>query len=388
MNKIKVLWLASWYPNKENPSIGDFIQRQAVATAPLVEIKVLCFVASSSVDKTEIDSITHHSSLKEIIVYYPNAEGKYLYRIRKKYNYFKAVSSGLKEAHNQGWRPDILHLHILFPLAWVALFDQRWSRLPLIVSEHASHYALKNLPLSAITRAFGKATLQVAKAVVVVSQSLVESMKMKGFFGNFVIIPNVVELTSVPKSINRTGIFKWVHASTLAPEIKNIDGLLRVIKELVDNGYNVHLTLLGGSEVSQQLYTKEVHRLGLEAVVRLESELSHKEALAMMAQHDAMVHFSNYETFGLSVLEALRLGLPVITTDTGVAGDWIDERSGVIVPVKDEQALYKGMIKIMNNYTDYDTEHLAKRMDNTLNAEAIGKAIYDLYAETMKSCSK
>lgn len=380
--------MASWYPNSEYPAIGDFIQRQATASALLVDIKVLCFVASGSVQNIEINHTTHKSSLEEVIVYYPDADSKPLSAIRKKYYYLRAVISGLKKVHTLGWRPDILHLYILFPQAWLALLYHRWYRTPLIVSEQATHYSLGSLHLSRLSKAIGRAVTSISKRVVVVCKSLGDSMQDAGYKGTFSIISNVVDFGSIQRKFEskfRQGeTFRWIHASTLITGHKNVEGLLRVIKRLLEAKHSIQLTLLGGSKRLNQFYMEEARLLGLEEVVIFLDEVPHKEALTKVAQYDAMVHFSNCETFGLSVLEALRLGIPVIATDTGVFDHWIDERSGVIVPVKDEQALYEGMIKMMNNYAQYDTAHIAERMDHELSTQAIGKSIHELYVEILE----
>ena len=38
---MKVLWLASWYPDEYEPTNGDFVQRHAKAVSQLMHIDVI-----------------------------------------------------------------------------------------------------------------------------------------------------------------------------------------------------------------------------------------------------------------------------------------------------------------------------------------------------------
>lgn len=59
---------------------------------------------------------------------------------------------------------------------------------------------------------------------------------------------------------------------------------------------------------------------------------------------------SNYEGWGLVVIEAAHYGLPIIMTDVGCAGEVIkDGKSGIVIPIKNREALEKAMIKLIEN---------------------------------------
>lgn len=66
----------------------------------------------------------------------------------------------------------------------------------------------------------------------------------------------------------------------------------------------------------------------------------HAEILAEMAAHDVFVFPSLFEGFGLVLLEALAMGLPVITTPHTAGPDLIHEGvEGFIVPIRDSAAI-------------------------------------------------
>ena len=66
---------------------------------------------------------------------------------------------------------------------------------------------------------------------------------------------------------------------------------------------------------------------------------------------------SNYEGYGLSVLEAAIAGLLIVMTDVGIAGEVIkDEESGIVVPVGERAKLAEAILRLRRE------EKLRKRL--------------------------
>ena len=62
---------------------------------------------------------------------------------------------------------------------------------------------------------------------------------------------------------------------------------------------------------------------------------------------DLFVSPSNYEGWGRAVIEAMAVGLPVVMTDTGLAGEVVKNgENGIVVPVGDAQAFFQAMKRL------------------------------------------
>jgi alpha-maltose-1-phosphate synthase len=73
----------------------------------------------------------------------------------------------------------------------------------------------------------------------------------------------------------------------------------------------------------------------------------HRETLALIREHHAMVFPSLCEGFGLVILEAMAQGVPVITTTNTGGPDVIDDGiDGFIVPIRDPEAIAERLVRL------------------------------------------
>jgi alpha-1,6-mannosyltransferase len=122
------------------------------------------------------------------------------------------------------------------------------------------------------------------------------------------------------------GSTRLVYAGRLSPE-KNPGAVIEAVKLLVHNGTDVHLDVYGTGGALPSLRRAAA---GLPVVfhgfVAGRAELADRLAAA-----DVAFAPSAAETFGLAVLEALACGTPVVTADTGGAGELLGAGAGVAV---------------------------------------------------------
>jgi CDP-glycerol glycerophosphotransferase (TagB/SpsB family)/glycosyltransferase involved in cell wall biosynthesis len=124
------------------------------------------------------------------------------------------------------------------------------------------------------------------------------------------------------------GTTTFVTVGRLSPE-KNQARLIRAFDRLHKENPNVRLVILGDGVLEDELRAL-VHELGLGDAVVMPGFLTNP--YAVMAKCDCFVLSSDYEGQPMVLLEALVLGLPVVTTEFGSVRGALPEGYGEIVP--------------------------------------------------------
>jgi alpha-1,6-mannosyltransferase len=92
----------------------------------------------------------------------------------------------------------------------------------------------------------------------------------------------------------------------------------------------------------------QARALGVEADVRMPGFTRAREALASaLASADAMLHACPFETFGLSVAEALSAGLPVVVPSAGGAGELAHPSCSETFPPGDAGACARAVLTLL-----------------------------------------
>jgi glycosyltransferase involved in cell wall biosynthesis len=112
-------------------------------------------------------------------------------------------------------------------------------------------------------------------------------------------------------------------AGKISPR-KNVQGVIRALK-LVQDKIDHHLVLVGGAGWETEAVLRDLDDGTLRNRVHLLDYVTDEQLCALYRRASLYVHPSLYEGFGLTVLEAMASGVPVITSDTSslpeVAGD-------------------------------------------------------------------
>ncbi len=147
-------------------------------------------------------------------------------------------------------------------------------------------------------------------------------------------IPNFSRLA--PRSAEQVPGSPRLVAAGRFVQKKGFDVLLRAFARLREDHRPLELTLIGdGPErVALEALTRQ---LGLQAHVHFAGWTS--EVAPGLAQATLFVLPSRDEPFGIVVLEAMALGVPIVATRTAGPSEMLDERCAWLVAIEDEVAL-------------------------------------------------
>lgn len=146
------------------------------------------------------------------------------------------------------------------------------------------------------------------------------------------------------KSINKN-ILSFVAVGRLI-EIKGFERLINIFYKIKKLGYHFELNIIGDGELKSALQEK-IDSFQLHNEVRL---LGFKSNPYPYIKHaDVLVCSSFQEGFGMVLVEALTLNVPVISTDCGGMNEIIDSGNNGIICENSEEKLFETILKICQN---------------------------------------
>lgn len=190
-----------------------------------------------------------------------------------------------------------------------------------------------------------------SKAMVNVAPSgyLLDIFKQHGFL-NLSYIPNTVELANYP-FLRRDSVrpkMLWVRAiSPIYNPIMALDVFESVRKEFPD----AELCLVGPNK-QNHWPDVEAHAKAKALPVRMTGRLSKPDWIALSKEFDIFLNTTHFDNMPVSVVEALALGLPVVTTNVGGLPYLVkDGESALLVNDDDRAAMVDAIRKLVADPT-------------------------------------
>jgi alpha-1,6-mannosyltransferase len=188
-------------------------------------------------------------------------------------------------------------------------------------------------------------------------------------------VPLGVDLTTFrpTASLPDNEAARLVYAGRLSPE-KNPGAVIEAVKLLVRNGTTVNLDVYGTGSALPAL-----RRAATALPVTFHGHVSGRARLATaLAGADVAFAPSAAETFGLSVLEALACGTPVVAANTGGAGELLAPGAGVAVAATPE-GIAHGVFEVIS-WPVADRRAAARRQAERFPWSATVEQMLDLHA--------
>ncbi|WP_033193908.1 glycosyltransferase [Methylomonas sp. MK1] len=105
-----------------------------------------------------------------------------------------------------------------------------------------------------------------------------------------------------------------------------------------------------GAEVYTKKIKRKIELLNLAPSVKLIGWWPEDNIYDLLAGVDVLVVSSEQESFGLTIIEALAMETPVVSTRCGGPEEVIvDRQTGLLVPLKDPESMAKAIIKLLQN---------------------------------------
>jgi len=398
---MNILHLLSWFPRPDDPTLGNFCVRMIDALPEDCHSVILSVCDGKDMTKSfEVKEIpgAHHTHV-QIYIRPPKVNAIRKLKMLQMYQY------GLKYIKKRFFEPDLIHLHVTYPLGQVALLWKKLFGYRYVLTEHWTIYQPQNkdVLVGKMKRKIVKIANN-AELIMPVSLDLQRCMEGHGVKNRFKVIYNLVNTDMFklrePPCIdsNRTtsarndmqGSIKndmhdWkkhiLHISTLRDEAKNFSGILRVIERLRQQRDDFELHVIHDYDAPEfKAFVKEHH---LEDCIVFHGKKTSAEVAQAYQDADFFVLFSNFENLPCVIVEAFASGVPVLSTAVGGIAEIVNNERGILIPQGDEDALLKGMNAMLDHFNEYDRKAIRDYAIKTFAAQNIGQQIFEEYNKVL-----
>jgi glycosyltransferase involved in cell wall biosynthesis len=277
---------------------------------------------------------------------------------------------------------DIVHVHHPFISGTLAQRYCTPRNIPIVFTNHTRYdlFTQAYIPFlpktieGAILKAYLSRFYRACDLVIIPSESMHQVLvKQFGLDSPVILIPNGVDLTAFcgdSKPVARQ-IFGYanddvvsVFVGRLAPE-KNLSFLLQSFHDVAMTNLHVRLLLVGDGPERKKLET-QAKRLDLGSKVIFTGIVPYSEVPRYLAASDLFITPSITESFGLSTVEAMATGLPVLGINSPGTVDLIEDGITGLISA-DDLAIFTAKFMLLSTHPDLRREMGKKAIQASKN---------------------
>ncbi len=376
---MNILHLLSWFPRPDDPTLGNFCVRMIDALPEDCHSVILSVCDGKDMTQSfEVKEIpgAHHTHV-QIYIRPPKVNAIRKLKMLRMYQY------GLNYIKKHFFEPDLIHLHVTYPLGQVALLWKKLFGYKYVLTEHWTIYQPQNKDV--LVGKLKKKIVKIAnnaELIMPVSLDLQRCMEGHGVKNRFKVIYNLVNTDVFRLGEAQTENKKHIlHISTLRDEAKNFSGILRTIERLRQQRNDFELHVIHDYDAPEfKAFVKE-HNLS--DCVIFHGKKTSAEVAQAYQDADFFVLFSNFENLPCVIVEAFASGVPVLSTAVGGIAEIVNNERGILIPQGDEDALLNGMNAMLDHCHEYDRPAIRDYAIKTFAAQNIGRQIFEEYNKVL-----
>jgi len=252
------------------------------------------------------------------------------------------------------YKHDIVSAQDPFEMGFISWLLAKKYKLKLQIQIHGDYfgslYWRNESLLNGLRYYLGKFLIKKADSIRVVSSRTKESLIKLGLAPEKIItVPiysSIGNKNLIIRNKRKDNKFVFLTAGRLV-NVKNIDLQIGAMKEVIKIYPEAELWVAGDGPERKKLENQS-KKLKIEKNIKFLGWQDNLEEF--YEQADAFLLTSNYEGWGMVVVEVASFRLPIIMTDVGCASEIIkDGESGIIIEVGDKKALITAMMKLIQD---------------------------------------
>lgn len=273
------------------------------------------------------------------------------------------------------YKPDVIHAHDMKAGFTVA---RACGKIPMISHIHNNAFNSRGISLKSLAYYYAA---KKAKKIIWVSKSSFEGYAFhKAFQEKSIVLYNVIdqnELFQRMKEDQRNYDYDVVYVGRITYQ-KNPQRLLNVVRLACDKMPNLKVAIVGTGELDDEIKSlcKDLHLEGNVSFLGFQSN-----PLKMLYDSKVMIMTSRWEGTPMVALEAMALGVPIISTPTDGMNELIENGvNGYLAD--DDTALSDKIVKIVSDTVirEYLRKNQLSKSAEVNNVENYKKILADLYA--------
>ena len=350
----KILIIPSWYPTADNEIVGSFFKEQIVLLFKHgIDLRVV-YISEKTV--SPLAYYLKYGFKKKLDLFPIQQDPFYLegrLTIRKKLKSrlkIKAFTTAYQKAFAKitadGWSPDIIHAFSTQNAGIIASKLHQKTGIPYYISEHNPIFFQSR-------KGFEKKAFENAQKTSVVSFHLLRHLLIQEIDANPVTIWNLVDEDTF--QIDRKASQNPFTITTVSypQKIKDMETFFKAIaafSRLCDEPFKV--IVVGNDNFADR---NNATTTAIESLAKTQNAhqyctflpyVARENMVQLLNQTDVFVSSSISETFGLAAREAMLCGVPVISTKNGGIEDTLTSDNGLLVNLRDWNAIAKNILKI------------------------------------------
>jgi len=370
---MKILILTNNFPNQNhygNTFVKSLVDRIAkvydkvyvISAVPYFPRWAKVFLNNSNKPSYDFKNYCYEN----VEVYYPKFFTLPLESFRKKSG-DNAAKSVIKCITQNNIEYDIIHSHFAWISGYIGMKLKEKSGKRHVLTAHGFDVYL--LPFknefwkNQMRKVYGS-----ADSLITVSNSNAEKLKELGYDSK--VIPNAFsEKFEEPKKI-------ILNIGNLV-KIKNQINLINAANILKDKRTDFLIYVIGGGPEYKRL-DKRINELRLNEYVKLTGPKANDEVAALLNKSDLLVISSYSESFGVTAIESLACGVPVVATINGGSEELIlQNENGLLIKNPED---YEAMAKAIDTALNINWDKLKIKMySHRFNAKVVVKEILKEY---------
>lgn len=358
-----ILILASYYPSREKPITGIFIEKQAKALRKAghqvgVLVTPRINVTAEQLRHDGLGSLratTREAYFPDFPVYrmhwgwFPRVVPPLLTLLLK-----SAGERAFEQYMREQGKPDVIHAHNIFYGAYLAAHLKRKYGVPVVLTEHSSSF-LEGLVIFPGQKQVAADTLRRVDARFVVGSSLIDALHAYAPDVPIEVLGNVIDTDFfTPGDPIPSAPFIFTVIAQLKERRKGFEVLIAAFAQAF-KGQNVILNIRGDGALKPEI-EGYIAQAGIGEHVKFLGYMTMEQLRDLIRSSHAVVCSSHVETFAVSIAEGMSCGKPVVVTRCGGPEDYVTETSGIIVPPGDPAALADGMRRLRERYESYQPD--------------------------------